>query len=318
MIKANNKLQKQQPIQNEGIRLARRVWSYREMYLLLLPGFILEFIFSYLPMYGIIMAFQDVGFGDKFGQSDWVGLYHIKRFFESIWIETLLKNTAITAFVGLLCSWPAALALAFMLHNSTNPYIKKMTQSLTYIPHLFSTVVVINIFRIMLNYNSGLINQLVVSMGLDRIRFLTREEWVVPIYVLSGIWAHTGSSAVVYIGALAGVDEQMVEAARIDGASKWRIIWNIQFPSIMPTVVTMLILGLGDLFSVGAEKMLLIQNDLNLNSSEIISTYVYKHGVKGQLYGYTAAIGLFQNVVNLGMMFIVNWLGDKFAGMSVI
>lgn len=318
MIKANNKLQKQQPIQNEGIRLARRVWSYREMYLLLLPGFILEFIFSYLPMYGIIMAFQDVGFGDKFGQSDWVGLYHIKRFFESIWIETLLKNTAITAFVGLLCSWPSALALAFMLHNSTNPYIKKMTQSLTYIPHLFSTVVVINIFRILLNYNSGLINQLIVSMGLDRVRFLTREEWVVPIYVLSGIWAHTGSSAVVYIGALAGVDEQMVEAARIDGASKWRIIWNIQFPSIMPTVVTMLILGLGDLFSVGAEKMLLIQNDLNLNSSEIISTYVYKHGVKGQLYGYTAAIGLFQNVVNLGMMFIVNWLGDKFAGMSVI
>ncbi len=318
MIKANNKLQKQQPIQNEGIRLARRVWSYREMYLLLLPGFILVFVFNYLPMYGIIMAFQDVGFGDKFGQSDWVGLYHIKRFFESIWIETLLKNTAITALVGTLCSWPSALAMAFMLHNSTNPYIKKMTQSLTYIPHLFSTVVVINIFRILLNYNSGLINQLLVSMGLDRIRFLTREEWVVPIYVLSGIWAHTGSSAVVYIGALAGVDEQMVEAARIDGASKWRIIWNIQFPSIMPTVVTMLILGLGDLFSVGAEKMLLLQNDLNLNSSEIISTYVYKHGVKGQLYGYTAAIGLFQNVVNLGMMFIVNWLGDKFAGMSVI
>lgn len=318
MIKANKQLNKQQPIQNEGIRLARRVWSYREMYLMLLPALVLVFVFSYIPMYGIIMSFQDVSFGDRFGQSDWVGLYHIKRFFNSVWIGILLKNTATVAIVGTLCSWPSALALAFMLHNSTNPFIKKMTQSLTYIPHLFSTVVIINVFRILLNYNSGLINLAIEAIGLDRIKFLTLEEWVVPIYVVSGIWAHTGSSAVVYIGALAGVDEQMVEAARIDGASKWRIIWNIQFPSIMPTVVTMLILQMGDLFSVGAEKMLLIQNDLTLNSSEIISTYVYKHGVKGSLYGYTSAIGLFQNVINLGMMFLVNWLGDKFAGMSVI
>ena len=318
MIKANNKLQKQQPIQNEGIRLARRVWSYREMYLLLLPALVLVFVFSYIPMYGIIMSFQDVSFGDRFGQSDWVGLYHIKRFFNSIWIETLLKNTAITALVGTLCSWPAALGLAFMLHNSTNPFIKKMSQSLTYIPHLFSTVVIINVFRILLNFDTGIINLAIEALGGDKIKFLVRDEWVVPIYVISGIWAHAGSSAVVYIGALASVDEQMVEAARIDGASKWRIIWNIQFPSIMPTVITMLILQLGDLFSVGAEKMLLLQNELNLDSSEIISTYVYKHGVKGNLYGYTSAIGLFQNVINLCMMFLVNWLGDKFAGMSVI
>lgn len=318
MIKANNKLQKQQPIQNEGIRLARRVWSYREMYLLLLPAVVLVFVFAYIPMYGVIMSFQDVSFGDKFGQSDWVGLYHFKRFFNSIWIGTLLKNTATMAVVATLCNWPAALGLAFMLHNCTNPFIKKMTQSLTYIPYLFSTVVIINIFRILLNYDTGIINHALELLGLERIRFMIREEWVVPIYVLSGIWANTGSAAVVYIGALAGVDEQMVEAARIDGASKWRIIWNIQFPSILPTVITMLILNLGDLFSIGAEKVLLIQSDLNLDASEIISTYVYKHGVKGNLYGYTSAIGLFQNIINLGMMLFVNWLGDKFAGMSVI
>ncbi len=318
MIKANNKLQKQQPIQNEGLRLARRVWSYREMYLLLLPALLLVFIFSYVPMYGVIMSFQDVSFGDRFGQSDWVGLYHIKRFFNSIWIGTLLKNTAITAICSTLCGWPAALCMAFMLHNSTNPFIKKMTQSLTYIPHLFSTVVIVNIFRIMLNYDSGIINLVIQALGSDKIKFLVLDEWVVPIYVISLVWAHTGSSAVVYIGALASVDEQMVEAARIDGASKWRIIWNIQLPTIMPTVITMLILQMGELFNVGAEKMLLLQNELNLDTSEIISTYVFKHGVKGGLYGYTSAIGLFQNVINLCMMLIVNWLGDKFAGMSVI
>ena len=308
MIKANNKLQNQRPIQNEGIRLVRRVWSYREMYLLLLPAFALVFIFSYLPMYGIIMSFQDVSFGDRFGQSDWGGLYHIKRFFSSIWISTLLKNTAITAIVGTLCSWPSALALAFMLHNSTNPAIKKMTQSLTYIPHLFSTVVIINVFRILLNYDTGIINLAIQTLGMDKIRFLIREEWVVPIYVISGIWAHTGSSAVVYIGALASVDEQMVEAARIDGASKWRIIWNIQFPSIMPTVVPMLILQLGDLFSVGAEKMLLLQNDLNLDSSEIISTYVYKTGIAGGQFGFATAVGLFQAVVNVVLVLVTNKL----------
>lgn len=318
MIKANNKLQNKQPIKNEGLRLARRVWDYREMYLLLLPAFALVFFFNYIPMYGIIMAFQDVGFGDKFGQSDWVGLYHIKRFLNSIWIDRLLRNTVLTAMIGMLCQWPFGLFLAFLLHNSTNRYIKKATQSLTYIPHLFSTVVIINVFRILLGYDNGLINQLIEGLGLDRIHFLTEGEWVIPIYVISGIWAHTGADAVVYIGALSGVDEQMMEAARIDGASKWRIIWNIQLPSIMPTVITMLILSMGNLFNVGAEKMLLLQNDLNLENSEIISTYVYKHGVKGALYGYSAAIGLFQNIVNLTMMLIVNWLGDKFAGMSVI
>ena len=318
MIKANNKLQKKQPIQNAGIRLARRVWDYREMYLLLLPAFALVFIFNYIPMYGIIMAFQDVGFGDKFGQSDWVGLYHIKRFLNGILIDRLLRNTVLTAIVGMMCRWPIGLLLAFLLHNSTNRYIKKATQSLTYIPHLFSAVVIINVFRILLGYDNGLINQLIEGLGFDRIHFLTEGVWIIPIYVLSDIWAHTGADAVVYIGALSGVDEQMMEAARIDGASKWRIIWNIQLPSIMPTVITMLILSMGNLFNVGAEKMLLLQNDLNLENSEIISTYVYKHGVKGALYGYSAAIGLFQNVVNLAMMLIVNWLGDKFAGMSVI
>ena len=318
MVKVGNRLDNPPKVKTAGQRLVKRVWDYREMYLLLIPAFVAVLIFSYYPMYGVIMAFQNVKIGIPIIQNEWVGLHHIKKFFESLWFDTTMTNTVILAIAQNIIYPPFALGLALMLHNSNNKYIKKWTQSLTYIPHLLSTVVVISILRVFIARSSGLINNLFEVMGMERIDFLSLPEMAIPLYLIVGLWQNTGYSAVVYIGALASVDEQMVEAARIDGASKWRIIWNIQLPTIMPTVITMLILSFGSLFGASTERMLLLQTDLNIRGSEIIGTYLYKQGIAGARYGFSTAIGLFQNLLNICMMFLVNWLGDKFAGTSII
>ena len=296
----------------------RQTWKCRELYLMLLPAFAALIVFSYVPMYGIIMGFQDVRIGNSFGNNEWIGLYHFKRFFDSYWCDKIIRNTVVTSLVSHLLVWPVPIMLALLLHNSTNKYIKKISQMSSYLPHLLSTVVVISIVSLFCSGDSGLINILLQKFGYEKISFLGLPEWVLPLFTVSGVWTSAGYSAIVYLGALSSVDEQMVEAARIDGASKLQIIWHIQLPSILPTVVTMLILSMGSLFSVGAEKMLLLQSSMNLEASEIISTYVYKFGMMQSQYGFSTAVGLFQNIVNLIMMISVNAISRKVAQTSII
>lgn len=296
----------------------KQFWKCRELYIIVLPSLAALILFSYVPMYGIIMGFQDVKIGSKFGANEWLGLYHFKRFFESFWFDKVIRNTVVTSLVSHLLVWPIPIALALLLHNSTSVGIKKTAQMTSYLPHLLSTVVVISILNLFCNGNSGLINILLRAAGKPEISFFGRDEWVLPMFVLSGVWTSAGYSAIVYLGALSSVDEQQMEAAKIDGASKLQSIWHIQLPSILPTVVTMLILNMGSLFSVGAEKMLLMQTDLNLNASEIISTYVYKSGMTNAQYGFSTAVGLFQNIVNLIMMISVNAISRKVSDTSVI
>ena len=326
MVK-NNKLAERLPDRTDsgflaGIRsnrVAKDLWRDRMLYLFLLPAILVVFIFSYIPMYGVLMGFQDVKIGDSFGTSEWIGLYHFWRFFKGNFINIILKNTAVIAIATSLFSIPCALTLALMLHNSTNPVIKKLCQSATYIPHLLSTVIVVSILRLFVNREGGLINILLVNVfQTEAIDFFAEPAAFVPMYVISGIWSSCGYNAVVYIGALASVDEEMVEAARIDGASKLQIIWHIQLPSIRHTVVTMLILSMGNLFAVGTDKVLLMQTDLNQPASETIGTYVYKAGVGNAQYGFSTAVGLFQNLINVTMMLLVNKIGDKLADTSII
>lgn len=318
MIKAN-KIAKTRPVsKTEGERLVKRIWDYREMYLMLIPSLIYVFIFSYIPMYGIIIGFQDMKLGDVYGQSTWVGLYHIKRFFEGIWIETLLRNTLILTAIGALLGIPLNLGLALLLHNSTNKHIKKLVQSITYVPNLLSLVLIIGILNLFVDREGGLINIVRQLMGYPKFDFYASVDAFLPMYILSGIWQGTGAGAIIYIGALAGVDEEMVEAARIDGASKLRIIWNIQLPSIKPTLVTMMIMNFGHVFAVGADKILLMQSPLNVDISEVISTYIYQSGIVQARYSFSTAVGLFQNVCNIIMLAIVNFVADKFTGMGIM
>lgn len=302
----------------QTIFLKKEIWRHRELYFFLLPGFIALIIFSYGPMYGIVNAFQDVKFGKGYGMNDWVGLYHFKRFFSSTWFGTIMVNTMSVSILQQILSWPVPIVIALLLHNCTKKGIKKTAQMTSYLPHLLSTVVVVSIINVFCAGDYGLINILLRSVGLERINFFGEPGWVYPMYIISSIWKDAGYSAVVYLGALSSVDEELMEASRIDGASKLQGIWYIQIPCIVPTVVTMFIMSMGNLFAMGADKMLLLQTDLNLSASEIISTYVYKTGVMQTQYGFSAAVGLFQNVINVTLLLIVNWICKKKLDTSII
>lgn len=318
MIKASNRLEARVVPKNAKQRLLKNIWDYREMYLLAIPAIVYVFIFSYMPMYGIIIAFQDAKLANGFGASQWLGLYHFKRFFQGIYFERLIVNTLEVSIWSHIGGMPVALTFALLLHNSTNQKIKKFSQSLTYVPSLLSMVLVMTITNLFISRQGGLVNLMFARWGLPTFDPYAMPEAVIPIYVFTGIWQSTGSGCIIYLGALASVDEEMVEAARIDGASKLRIIWSIQLPSILPTLVTMLILNMGSIFSVGAEKMLLIQTPLNMKKSEVIGTYVYKCGIADKQYGFSAAIGLFSTLINVTMVAIVNWISDRLTGYGLV
>lgn len=298
--------------------LGKEVWKHRELYILMIPALIALFVFSYIPMYGTLMAFQDVKLGNSILQNEWVGLKHFIRFFNGAWFWTTIKNTFVICFLNNILCWPFPLLLALLLHNSSNGKIKKITQSATYIPYLLSLVLVISIINLFCSGETGLINILLNKMGHDRINFFGNPKWVRPLYVISSVWQQTGYGAIIYIAALSGVDASLEEAAMIDGAGKLKRIIHIQLPSILPTVITMLIMNMGQAFSLGADKMLLLQTDLNLSTSEIISTYVYKTGFISTQYGFSTAVGMFQSIINLVLLLTVNRISKKTTDISVL
>ena len=296
----------------------RAIWQHRELYMFMLPALVALILFSYVPMYGVVMAFQDVKIGNPFGQNEWIGLYHFKRFFNSSWFTTVLKNTVAITFLNNVLTWPFPVLLALLLHNCVFKRLKKIAQTATYLPHMLSLVLIVSIINVFCSGESGLINILLQNLGYDRINFFGEPKWVYPLYVVSHIWAETGYGAIIYLGALSAVDEELIEAAKMDGAGKLRQIWHVQLPTILPTVVTMLILTMGRAFAMGADKMLLLQTDLNLSASEIISTYVYKTGIEGAQYGFSTAVGLFQNVINVILLLVVNGISKKLSDISIL
>lgn len=298
--------------------LRKEIIRHRELYLLLLPALAALILFSYVPMYGTLMAFQDVKLGTPIWQNKWVGLKHFKRFFEGAWFGTTIRNTIMISLLSNVLCWPFPLFLAILLHNSTSTKIKKIVQSATYIPYLLSLVLVVSIINLFCSGQTGLINILIGKFGGEKINFFGSPSWVYPLYVISGIWQGTGYGAIIYLASLSGVDAALEEAAMIDGAGKLQRIWHIQLPTILPTVVTMLIMNMGNAFSIGADKMLLLQTDLNLTRSEIIATYVYKTGFVSTQYGFSTAVGIFQSLVNLVVLLLVNKLAAKLTDISVV
>ena len=298
--------------------LQREMWKQRELYLMILPALVALIVFSYIPMYGMLMAFQDVKLGNPIWQNEWVGLRHFIRFFNGPWFWTTIRNTFMICLLNNVLSWPLPLLLALLLHNCTNERIKKFTQNATYIPYLLSLVLVVSIINLFCSGETGLINILLQKIGRSRINFFGDPDWVRPLYVISSIWQGTGYSAIISVAALSGVDSSLEEAAMIDGAGKLQRIWHIQLPCILPTVITMFIMNMGQAFALGADKMLLLQTDLNLSKSEIISTYVYKTGFISTQYGFSTAVGLFESLINIALLLFVNWICKKRTDISVI
>lgn len=291
-----------------------RCW---QLYVLVAPTIVYLFIFNYIPMYGMQIAFRDFVANKGIWSSSWVGMKHFLYFFSSPQFSLLIRNTVKLSLYSLLWSFPIPILLALMLNEVRKLWFKKLIQNLTYIPYFISVVVLVSMINLFLAQSDGLINQFISVIGGQPMDFLGKERYFRTIYVASGIWQGTGWSSIIYLAALSNVDIQLHEAAQIDGATRLQRVWHINVPCILPTAIILFILSSGHIMTIGYEKVYLLQNSLNTAISEVISTYVYKTGLLNVKYSYTAAIGLFNNVVNVIILLTVNKLSQKLSDISL-
>ncbi len=292
----------------------RKRW---QLYLMLSLPVLYIIVFCYVPMGGIVIAFKDYSFRKGILGSDWVGLKYFKQFFSSPDIGMLLKNTLIISIYQLVVTFPAPIILALALHIIGNDRFKKFMQTVTYAPYFISTVVLVGIVLQCLHLNIGIVNTVLDYLGLNRVDFMGRVSYFRHIYVWSGVWQTTGFSAIIYIAALGNVDQSLVEASLIDGANRLQRIKIVELPALKPIITIQLIMAIGSIMGVGFDKIFLMQNTLNLPVSEIISTYVFKRGMKDLQYSFATAVGLFNSVVNFILLFTANKLSQKFGETSL-
>jgi len=288
----------------------RRVCKKRWMYLLLLPGMLYYFVFKYVPMWGLLIAFKDYSPWDGFIGSPWVGLEHFQRFFSSNF-QQLMTNTLWLGFLGIIFYFPAPIILALLLNEIRREKFKKTIQTLIYVPHFLSWVIIVGITYIFFNADDGVISILIQRMGGMPVSILTNPDVFRPIVILQQIWKEAGWGTIIFLAALAGVDSSQYEAALIDGANRWQQTIFITLPAIKSTIITLLILRLGTFLDTGFEQILLMTNGLNREVAEVFDTFVYQNGVVLGDFSYTAAVGLFKSLVGLILILTANYLAKR-------
>jgi len=294
--------------------LLKRYW---QLYLLLIPALAYIIIFNYMPMYGVQIAFKDFSPSRGIWGSMWVGAKHFQRFWRYPLFWNILRNTLGISLYQLGAGFPVPIFLAIMINEVQNRAYKKTVQMITYAPHFISMVVLCGMLVLFLNKNTGLINNIVAAMGGQRLDYLTAPQWFKSIYVFSGIWQNAGWGTIIYLAALSGVDPELVEAVKIDGANRLQKIWHIDVPAILPVIIILLIMQSGQIMSVGFEKVLLLQNPVNMFNSDVIATFVYRNGLLGAQYSFSSAIGLFNNLINLTLLVTVNTITRRLAQTSL-
>lgn len=304
-------------LNNRRIRSSRYWKEYWQIYVLMIPAILAVGLFCYYPMYGAQIAFRDFRFKRGIWGSEWVGLEHFFRWVSAVNFWPLMRNTFLISLYSLIAGFPAPIILAFMLNELRSKTFKRAVQMLTYIPHFMSTVCVVGIILMLLRPDFGVINQVLVALGGESINFIADPAYFRTIYVVSGIWQGVGWGTIIYLAALSSVDPQIIEASIIDGANRLQKIAYIDFPSILPTIIILLILRCGSLLSVGYEKIYLLQNNLNMDTADVISTYVYRIGILDAQYSYTTAIGLFNSLINVLLLTLVNTVVKRMKGTSI-
>lgn len=284
----------------------------RWLYFMLLPGVLYFIVFKYIPMYGVSMAFQDYKPYTGFVGSPWVGLKHFERFFSEPQFGMLFRNTIILAVYNLVFFFPLPIILSLMMNEVRRSKFKNFVQTLVYIPHFVSWVVVVGVFYILFTTENGVLNELLFQLTGHKIAFLLEPEWFRTMIISQSIWKEVGWGTVIFLAALAGVDLQQYEAARIDGAGRWRQLWHITLPSIRSTIVILFILRLGSFMDSGFEHIFLMLTPTNREVGEVFDTYVYTKGMTQAQYSYSAAVGLFKSAVGLILVLGSNWLAKKF------
>ncbi|HJA94094.1 MAG TPA: ABC transporter permease subunit [Candidatus Eisenbergiella merdipullorum] len=299
-------------------KLAKDIRKNWVLYAFLIPALSYIILFCYAPMYGIQIAFKDFKISSGIAGSEWVGFKWFERFFSSPRSWTMIKNTLRISLYELLLGFPLPIILALILHNIRNQNWKRFAQTITYLPYFISTVVLVSMLSLFLSPRSGIINTIFkIFGGSGDVYFMGKANYFPHVYVLSSIWQNTGWNSIMYLAALSSVDPTLHEAAEIDGANRFRRVLHVDLPCIVPTIIIMLILKSGTIMSVGYEKAFLMQNNLNLATSEIISTYAYKIGLEQQMYSLSAAVSLFNNIINFLILTFVNKMSKKVSDTSL-
>ncbi|WP_082593338.1 ABC transporter permease [Paenibacillus sp. Soil766] len=305
--------------ENYFFKLKKNASNHWQLYLLMLLPIIYLIIFKYVPMYGALIAFKNYLPTKGVWGSEWVGLKHFDRFFHSYEFVRIMKNTVLLSIYSLFAGFPFPIILALSLNYVNSRFFKKSVQMITYAPHFISVVVMVGIILQMMDPRVGLVQKIMTYFGLPTINFMGIPEWFSHVFVWSGIWQNVGFSCIIYLAALAAVDPSLHEAAVVDGANKVRRMWHVDLPGIMPVAVILLIMNTGHVLDIGFEKVLLLQNPLNMSSSEVIDTFVYKVGLASTAinYSYSSAIGLFKSVINLILLVLVNRIARQLGQTSL-
>ena len=286
------------------------------LYLMVLPAIIGFILFRYLPAYNMVAAFQNFNLLDGIWGSRWVGLKWFMKFFRDPFAFRLVKNTFLIAFYGLLWGfWPPIL-LALFFQEVRSDRFRRITQSISYLPHFISTVVLVGLI-LELFATEGLVNRMIGAFGLEGIRFFNHPRWFRPLYIGSEIWQRMGWSSIIYLAALSGINPELYESAYMDGAGRVQRAWHISIPGILPTINLLFILAVGQLMAVGFEKVFLMQNPAIYETADVIATYVYRRGIVHQEYGYTTAIRIFNSLINMALLLIANRLSRGYTGYSL-
>ncbi len=294
----------------------------RDKYLMLmfLPVLVYYLIFSYLPMTGLIMAFQDFIPGKGLAgiyTGKWVGLKWFKQFFNSVFAWKLIRNTFLLSFYSLIFGFPIPILFAICITQLRNKIIQRGAQVITYLPYFISTVVVVGMMTNFLSPSTGIINQIIVKLGGKQINFMSDPAWFRRLYVISGSWQSFGFNSIIFVAAIMGISPDLYEAMKMDGASKRQQVWHLVLPMIKPTILLLLIMSLGNILSVGFEKVYLMYNTAVYETGDVISTYVYRQGIENKNYSYATAVGLFNSVVGFTLVCTSNWFSRKFSGSSL-
>lgn len=292
-------------------RTGRSFRNNWQLYVLLLPALGFIFVFNYLPLYGVQIAFRDYKAAFGILGSKWVGWKNFTDFFDAYYFQRLLANTFLLNLYNLICSFPVPIIMAIFLNQIERPRYRKFIQTTIYVPHFISTVVMAGILYLFLSPTNGVINTLIEALGGDAIHFMIEPKWFRPLFIITDIWQHAGWNTILYIAALTGIDPGLYEAATIDGATKLQKIRHIDIPHLIPIVVMMLILSCGSLLVSNTDKALLMNTPGNQSVSDIIGVYVYAMGLGKAQFSYTTAIGLFINIINFITIMSVNWVSKR-------
>lgn len=290
----------------------KQMMRNRWLYIMLLPGVLYFLIFKYLPMWGVLIAFQDYQPFLGFAGSKWVGWSNFRLFFEDTMFWKLFRNTLILASYNILFFFPLPILIALLLNEVKAELFKKAVQTFIYVPHFVSWVVVVGIVYMFFTTEGGLVNELLAGLGFEKIQFLASEQWFRTMIILEVIWKESGWGTIIFLAALAGVDPTLYEAARMDGAGRLRQLWHVTLPAIRSTIVILLILRLGSFLDLGFEQIFLMLNAMNREVGEVFDTYVYTSGIQQGRFSYSTAVGLFKSVVGLVLVLSANYAAKKF------